>query len=237
MSQVCINQQLKIVPNKCTHVYSHWVMFVKNVLLYFWLVLGFNCTHLFEKYPFLIKNKISEVLRLAFVYIRSWAARSLSPSGSSELTNQNKAGLTGWGPKTRLKLKQQSIWTVNHPATVDVSPVHHCQHPFLWHCVLGRQHQEEGYWLTRKAGEENWLCNCSGAGVHHNHSGEKDTEQNAGYPRQCHPLHNTLNGQKSMFNSRLRSLKCSTDRFRRYFVPWGIQLFSVSQKGRRELDF
>lgn len=50
------------------------------------------------------------------------------------------------------------------------------------------------------------------------------------------PLHSTFSKQKSMFNSRLLSLTCSTDRLRRSFVPWAIQLYNATQKGRGVLD-
>ncbi len=44
------------------------------------------------------------------------------------------------------------------------------------------------------------------------------------------------NDHQSMFNSRLLSLTCSTDRLRRSFVPWAIQLYNATQKGRGVLD-
>ena len=53
-----------------------------------------------------------------------------------------------------------------------------------------------------------------------------------------HPLHSTLNGQRSIFSGRLLSLSCSSDRLRKSFVPRAIQLFNAVQKGReREMDF
>src|SRR4029434_387041 len=53
-----------------------------------------------------------------------------------------------------------------------------------------------------------------------------------------HPLHSTLNRQKSIFSGRLLSLSCSSDRLRKSFVPRAIQLYNVTQKGRgREMDF
>src|SRR4029434_9489475 len=53
-----------------------------------------------------------------------------------------------------------------------------------------------------------------------------------------HPLHSTLNRQRSTFSGRLLSLSCSSDRLRKSFVPRAIQLFNATQKGRvREMDF
>ena len=54
-----------------------------------------------------------------------------------------------------------------------------------------------------------------------------------------HPLHSTLNGQRSIFSGRLLSLSCSSDRLRKSFVPRAIQLYNTAtQKGRgREMDF
>ena len=53
-----------------------------------------------------------------------------------------------------------------------------------------------------------------------------------------HPLHRTLNRQRSTFSGRLLSLSCSSDRLRKSFVPRAIQLFNATQKGRgREMDF
>ena len=53
-----------------------------------------------------------------------------------------------------------------------------------------------------------------------------------------HPLHSTVNRQKSIFSGRLLSLSCSSDRLRKSFVPRAIQLFNAAQKGRgREMDF
>ena len=53
-----------------------------------------------------------------------------------------------------------------------------------------------------------------------------------------HPLHSTINGQRSIFSGRLLSLSCSSDRLRKSFVPRAIQLFNATQKGRgREMDF
>src|SRR4029434_4092943 len=53
-----------------------------------------------------------------------------------------------------------------------------------------------------------------------------------------HPLHRTLNRQRSIFSCRLLSLSYSTDRLRKSFVPRAIQLFNATQKGRgREMDF
>src|SRR4029434_1274692 len=51
-----------------------------------------------------------------------------------------------------------------------------------------------------------------------------------------HPLHSTLNGQRSIFSGRLLSLSCSTDRLRKSFVPSAIQLYIATQRGR-EMDF
>ena len=47
-----------------------------------------------------------------------------------------------------------------------------------------------------------------------------------------HPLHSTLNGQRSIFSGRLLSLSCSSDRLRKSFVPRAIQLYNATQKGR-----
>src|SRR4029434_8591799 len=53
-----------------------------------------------------------------------------------------------------------------------------------------------------------------------------------------HPLHSTLNRQRSAFSGRLLSLSCSSERLRKSFVPRGIQLYNAMQKGRgREMDF
>ena len=53
-----------------------------------------------------------------------------------------------------------------------------------------------------------------------------------------HPLHSTLNGQRSIFSDRLLSLSCSSDRLRKSFVPRAIQLYNATEKGRgREMDF
>ena len=53
-----------------------------------------------------------------------------------------------------------------------------------------------------------------------------------------HPLHSTVNRQKSIFSGRLLSLSCSSDRLRKSFVPRAIQLYNATQKGRgREMDF
>src|SRR4029434_10773142 len=51
-----------------------------------------------------------------------------------------------------------------------------------------------------------------------------------------HPLHSTLNGQRSIFSGRLLSLSCSSDRLRKSFVPSAIQLYIATQRGR-EMDF
>ena len=47
-----------------------------------------------------------------------------------------------------------------------------------------------------------------------------------------HPLHRTLNRQRSIFNGRLLSLSCSSDRLRKSFVTRAIQLHNATQKGR-----
>ena len=53
-----------------------------------------------------------------------------------------------------------------------------------------------------------------------------------------HPLHRTLDSQRSIFSDRLRSLACSSDRLRKSFVPRAIQLFNATHKERRsEMDF
>ena len=43
-----------------------------------------------------------------------------------------------------------------------------------------------------------------------------------------HPLHSTLNGERSIFSGRLLSLSCSSDRLRKSFVPRAIQLFTFT---------
>src|SRR4029434_4043149 len=53
-----------------------------------------------------------------------------------------------------------------------------------------------------------------------------------------HPLHSTVNRQKSIFSGRLLSLSLSSDRLRKSFVPRAIQLYNATQKGRgKEMDF
>ncbi|KAL6470652.1 hypothetical protein MHYP_G00217710 [Metynnis hypsauchen] len=44
-----------------------------------------------------------------------------------------------------------------------------------------------------------------------------------------HPLHTIIMDRRSMFSGRLLSQSCSTDRFRRSFVPRAIRLFNSSQ--------
>lgn len=47
-----------------------------------------------------------------------------------------------------------------------------------------------------------------------------------------HPLHNTITMQRSSFSGRLLSQSCSTDRFRKSFVPQAIRLFNSSQHSK-----
>ena len=51
-----------------------------------------------------------------------------------------------------------------------------------------------------------------------------------------HPLHTIIADRRSMFSGRLLSQSCSTDRFRRSFVPRAIRLFSSSQGGQKRRE-
>ncbi len=44
-----------------------------------------------------------------------------------------------------------------------------------------------------------------------------------------HPLHELVMGQRRCFSGRLLSLKCSTERLRRSFMPRAITLFNASR--------
>lgn len=43
-----------------------------------------------------------------------------------------------------------------------------------------------------------------------------------------HPLHELVEGQRSLFSGRLLSLNCSTDRLRKSFLPRAIRLYNIS---------
>ncbi len=51
---------------------------------------------------------------------------------------------------------------------------------------------------------------------------------------QHHPLHTIFTNQLSLFSHRLRALTCRTDRLKRSFVPWAIQLFNNTQKDTKK---
>ncbi len=50
------------------------------------------------------------------------------------------------------------------------------------------------------------------------------------------PLHSTFSKQKSMFNSRLLSLTCSTDRLRRSYISYGIKYLSINQSINQSIN-
>ncbi|XP_060770815.1 uncharacterized protein LOC132881852 [Neoarius graeffei] len=49
-----------------------------------------------------------------------------------------------------------------------------------------------------------------------------------------HPLHSAIIRQKSSFSGRLLSLPCTTDRFRKSFVPQAIRLFNSSRLSKNK---
>lgn len=51
---------------------------------------------------------------------------------------------------------------------------------------------------------------------------------------QEHPLYITFTNQMSLFSHRLRVLPCRTDRLKRSFVPWAIQVFNSTQRDKKK---
>ena len=118
-----------------------------------------------------------------------------------------------------------------------VLPVCGCQRPLLCCGVLGRQHKEEGCGATRQAGEEGWSCCGHQTGLPHSVAERRTLSRLLTILDNVHhPLHSTLNRQKSIFSGRLLSLSCSSDRLRRSFVPWAIQLLQRHAEGEGEGD-